>query len=260
MAVTFDAVGPSSAGAAFTATPGTWTHVNGGNGILVGVTIFNGGTNTVTGVTYGGTTVPFLGFIPGNNGTAGGIALYGLVGATCPTGSNTVSVAFSDGGANHNAGSVSVAGAGSLGTPVTNFATVASVSVTVTVTGTTTGGLIVSAASYGSQNAFVADGNSTIRWSRLTSSSSGSDNGVMGTTTDPGGGASRTVTWTTNPTNPDFWGVVAVEVLPPASGTDTSPAWAASQDTTAAPGAGTWTNPGNATGAADGSFATWAAP
>jgi hypothetical protein len=216
VAVTFDAVGPSSAGAAFTASPGTWTHVNGGNGILVGVTIFNGSSNTVTGVTYGGVTVPLLGFIAGGSGGAGGVALCGLTGGTCPVGSNTVSVAFSDGGSNHNAGSVSVAGAGSLGTAVTNTGT-NTTSVAATVTGTTTGGLIVSAASYGSQNAFVADGNSTISWSRLTSSSSGSDNGVMGTTTDPGGGASRTVTWTTNPTNPDFWGVVAVEVLPPAA-------------------------------------------
>ena len=43
-------------------------------------------------------------------------------------------------------------------------------------------------------------------------------------------------------------------------GTNTSPAWAASQDVTAVAGTGTWTNPGNATGAADSSFATWTAP
>ncbi len=42
-------------------------------------------------------------------------------------------------------------------------------------------------------------------------------------------------------------------------GTSTSPAWAASYDTTAVAGTGTWTNPGNATGAADGSFAVWTA-
>src|SRR6185437_15163503 len=122
MAVAFDAAGPSSAGIGFTTSPGTWTHVNGGNGILVGVTTFTGGSNVVTGVTYGGVTVPFLGFIPADNSTSGGVALYGLVGGTCPTGSNTVSVSVSD-SANHNAGSVSVSGAGSLGSVVTAFAT-----------------------------------------------------------------------------------------------------------------------------------------
>ena len=96
MAVAFDAVGPTSAGTAFTTSPGTWTHVNGGNGIFVGVTIFTGSSNTVTGVTYGGVTVPLVAFIvSGTGGTAGGVALYGLIGPTCPTGSNTVSVSVS---------------------------------------------------------------------------------------------------------------------------------------------------------------------
>jgi hypothetical protein len=119
--VTFDTAGPSSAGTAFTTGPGTWTAVNNGNGIIVGVTTFTGSTNVVTGVTYGGVTVPFLGFVRANNGTAGGVALYGLTGPTCPTGSNTVSVAVSDAN-NHNAGSVTVTGAGSLGAVVTAFA------------------------------------------------------------------------------------------------------------------------------------------
>ena len=42
-------------------------------------------------------------------------------------------------------------------------------------------------------------------------------------------------------------------------GTNTSPAWAASYDTTAVSGTGTWVNPANAEGAADGSFAVWTA-
>ena len=118
MAVTFDAAGPAGgAGTAFTTpSPGTWTHVNGGNGILVGVTTFTGSVNTVTGVTYGGTAVPFLGFVASGASTAGGIALYGLTGPTCPVGSNTVSVAFSDAPNNHGAGSITVTGAGTLGT------------------------------------------------------------------------------------------------------------------------------------------------
>src|SRR6266705_129908 len=123
MAVAFDAVGPSFSGTEFTASPGTWTHVNNGNGILVGVTTFNL-INTVTAVTYGGVTIPFIDAQASNDISGeGGIALYGLVGPTVPTGTNTVSVSFSDAN-NHNAGSVSVSGAGSLGTAFKNFAAV----------------------------------------------------------------------------------------------------------------------------------------
>ena len=220
--VAFDAVGPAGgAGTAFTATPGTWTHVNGGNGILVGVTCFGGTANTVTGVTYGGVTIPFLGYIAsGGAGVGpGGIALYGLTGGTCPTGSNTVSVAFSDATANHNAGSISVSGAGSLGTPVLGSATgVATVSVSVP--GTTTGGLIVSAVCQGSSSAFSATSPNILRFTKLTSPGSGSDNIAGGTDPSTGGGASQTVTWTNVST--DEYGVIAVEVLP-AGGAATSP-------------------------------------
>ena len=45
----------------------------------------------------------------------------------------------------------------------------------------------------------------------------------------------------------------------PGGGTNTSPAWAASYDTTAVSGTGTWVNPANAEGAADGSVAVWTA-
>lgn len=51
---------------------------------------------------------------------------------------------------------------------------------------------------------------------------------------------------------------VAFKLLP--SGTNTAALWAVSQNTTAVAGTGTWTNPGNATGAADTVFATWTAP
>lgn len=215
--VAFDAAGPAGgAGTAFTATPGTWTHVNGGNGIIVGVTTLNGNVSTVTSVTYGGgspVTVPLLGFIPANNSTAGGIALYGLTGPTCPTGSNTVSVAFSDAPSNHNAGSVSVSAAGSLGTPVTAFASATSVSAVIP--GTTTGGLIVSAVCQGSFTTISATGPNVKQWMHLGSASSGADNGAGGTDPSTGGGASQTVTWTA--ASSDLWGIVAVEVLPPVS-------------------------------------------
>jgi hypothetical protein len=213
--VTFDTAGPSSAGTAFTTGPGTWTAVNNGNGIIVGVTTFTGSTNVVTGVTYGGVTVPFLGFVRANNGTAGGVALYGLTGPTCPTGSNTVSVAVSDAN-NHNAGSVTVTGAGSLGAVVTAFAASPASGLAAPFASTTAGGLIVSAACQGSGGGFTATSPNVKRLEKLTSSNSGSDNLAMGT--DPSTGGAVSPAWTIG--GSDFWGIVAVEVLPPGNPAD----------------------------------------
>ena len=219
MAVAFDAVGPSSAGTGFTATPGTWTHVNGGNGITVAVTIFTGASNTVTGVTYGGVTVPLLKFQVSGTGSSGGLAVYGLLGATCPTGSNTVSVAHS-GTANFNAGSVSVSGAASFGTAFSGLASSNVTTITQVLTGTTTGGLVVAAACYGGgggSGVFSGTNSVTVRWQHDGSTSSQADNGVQGTVPSTGGGASQTAGFSTNSTA-DNWGIVAVEVLPAAGG------------------------------------------
>jgi len=208
MAVTFDAVGPAGGGGtAFTASPGTWTHVNGGNGIFVGVTWFTGGSNTTTGVTYGGVTIPLLASIPSDNSNVGGIALYGLVGATVPSGSNTVSVTFSDGGSNHNAGSISVSGATTLGTAVTAFASATSVSGSFSAT--TSGNLIVSFICNGNGSTINATAPNVQRLEKLTSPNSGSDNIAGGT--DPSAGGSQTVTWVLA-TGTDFWGFAGIEV------------------------------------------------
>jgi hypothetical protein len=211
--VAFDAAGPSSAGTLFTGATGTWTHVNGGNGILVGVTTFTGSSNVVTGVTYGGVTVPFLGFRVSGNDTAGGVALYGLVGGTCPTGSNTVSVSVSDSGSNHCAGSVSVANAGSLGSVVTATSSGSASSISAAYGSTTSGSLIVSAVCQGSNNGATATAPNVLRVEKLGSTGSGSDNLEM--CTDPGTGSAVSPVLTIP--SGDFMGVVAVEVLPAAT-------------------------------------------
>ena len=54
-------------------------------------------------------------------------------------------------------------------------------------------------------------------------------------------------------------GYMVIASLMAPGGTNTSPAWAASYDTTAVSGTGTWVNPANAEGAADGSVAVWTA-
>ena len=219
--VAFDAVGPSSAGTAFTATTGTWTHVNNGNGIFISITIFTGSANTVTAVTYGGVAIPLIKFF--NATTTGGVAFYGLVGATCPTGSNTVSVTKT-GTSNANAGSISVSAAGSLGTAVTFGDAAGHATASITVAGTTTGGLIISVAAFGGGSGggvFSATAPNVLAWSHNGNNTTSADNGVGGTDPSTGGGASQTVTW--NNTQSDNWSVIAVEVLPAAGGVSILP-------------------------------------
>jgi hypothetical protein len=212
MAVTFDAVGPSSAGTGGSTSPLTWSHTNSGNAIIVGVTCFDGTANNVTAVTYGGVALNFLGYVAADNAGPGGVAMYGLVSASLPAGANTVSVSFSVAN-NHNAGSISLAGASSLGTPVTAFASASSI--TASVPSTTTGGMVVSAVSFGSPNTFSATSPNVLRWAHNSSGNSGADNGAGGTEPSAGGGAATSVAWSN--TTSDFWGLVAVEVLPPSS-------------------------------------------
>lgn len=211
MAVAFDAVGPSSSGTGSATSPLTWSHTCGASAteILVGATIFTGGSNLITAVTYGGQALSLVGFIPGNNGTAGGIALYHR--SNPLTGLNTVSVTFT-GGANTNAGSMSFTGSSALGTPVTNFSNATSVSASVS--NTVTGGIVAAVASFGGTglNTFSGTNGVAVQWQHPGSGGSGSDNGVGGTVTSTGGGVSQTVGF--SDTGTDFWGIVAVEVQP----------------------------------------------
>lgn len=220
MAVAFDAVGPSSSGTGSATSPLTWTHVCGATAteIVVGATIFNGSTNVITAVTYGGQSLTLVGFIPSDNDSAGGIALYHLTNP--PTGSNTVSVSFTGGG-NTNAGSISFTGSSGIGTAVTGFSNATSVSASVT--NTTTGGMVTAAASYGGTqlNTFSGTNGVTVQWQHPGSGNSGSDNGVGGTVASTGGGASQTVGF--SDTGTDFWGIVAVEILPATSAASPPP-------------------------------------
>jgi hypothetical protein len=161
--VTFDKAGPTSTGVSFTTGPGTWTHDNAGNGIAVAVTSFSGTSNLVTGVTYGGVTVPL---------------------------------------------SVSVAGAGSVGTPVTAFTS--GLGISAAVPGTTSGGLVISAVCQGAFTALTATAPNVNRLQLLGSNSSASDDLAIGT--DPSTGATVTPAWACVAS--DFWGMVAVEIIP----------------------------------------------
>lgn len=218
MTATFDSAGPAALWVASTSSPFTWTHANTGNGILIGVVTGNGSSNLVTGVHYGptgtssDTSIPFLGFIASNNGTAGGIALYGLVGSAVPTGSNTVSVTWSGSISPGSmfGGSISVANAGGLGTPVT--AAGSSAAMSVTVSSTTPGGLVVSFGCMGHNGTYTATSPNVLRINSGANgdNNTGADNIYGGT--DPSTGGSVTPAYTASAA--DFWGLIAVEVLP----------------------------------------------
>jgi len=206
--VAFDAAGPSSAGTGQSTSPITWTHVNNGNGILIGVTIFGGSTNTVTACTYAGVTIPLVKFQTSGAGANGGGALYGLVGPTCPTGSNTVSMSWTDTATNHNCGSVSVTGAGAIGTPVSS-AVITNANCSQAVTATTNGGLVISLVAQGSGTTFTASAPNIKRVEHLASASSSADN--LGLGTDPSTGGTVTPAWNSSS---DDWAIIAVEILP----------------------------------------------
>lgn len=276
MAVTYDAVGPAGGGGANgTATPLEWAHVNSGNCVVVAATSDTGTSNLVTGVTYGGVTLPFLKFVISNNSVYGGIALYGGVSGvagvgTLPTGSNTVSVAFT-GAASTIGGSVSAASAGSLGTPVSNYGAAGNMSVTVP--GTTSGGLVVVAGCEGATGGTWGGSNGVaLRWSRNVASDSGADNAGGGTVASAVGDQTAGLTIDVS----DYWGLVAVEVLPVTGTSFTATPAAAdgggeAQAATGAAGqstavlyagsatgiSGSWSGTGNATGSTQGTYATW---
>lgn len=203
MAVALDAA------TGFAAASGSHTNSAAGNAIVVAANAL-GASNSITSVTYGAASLSFLGYIASNNGTVGGIALYGKIGGL-PTGSNTVTAS---GGPPEWCGAATYTGAGSFGTAVTGFGSATSGSVIVT--GTTTGGIVVSGTSYGASGVFAATSPASLLWSELIDSNSGAGNGMMEHQTSAGGGASSTIAWS-NGTGPDFWGQVAVEIKPPAA-------------------------------------------
>jgi hypothetical protein len=212
VAVAFDAVGPAGGGGAkSTATPLTWLHINSaaGNAFLAGFNYRTGTTSDVTAVTYGGVALSRLGQVPGNNVGPGGMDLWGKIGGL-PTGSNTVSVTFGTATADLvTGGSISLTGAVSFGTAVTGFASATSISVNVT--GTTTGGMIVAAASFGNSAAvFATTSPGTQRWAVTGDSNEAADNTTAGTWPSPGGTQATGFSVTVSPA--DFWGLVAVEV------------------------------------------------
>ena len=210
MAVAFDAVGPGASGTSSTTSPLTWSHTNSaaGNAFLVGVNYQSGTSPQTSAVSYGAASLSRLGTVPADNAGPGGVELWGVIGGL-PTGANTVSVTFTTAG-NHTAGgSVSLTGAATFGAAFTNFAS--STSVSVNVTGTTSGNLIFAVASVGNDTGFSTTSPGVQRWAASGDNSSGADNTIAGTWAAPGG--TQAVGFAN--ASSDFWALVAVEVQAP---------------------------------------------
>jgi len=209
MAVAFDAVGPSSSGTSSVGSPLTWSHTASGSNraVIVGISqnnnVYNAGEVTVT---YGGTAMTFLGERPSDDQTAGVAQLFGLVNP--PTGAQTVSVQRSSGTYGFIGGSISFTGVDQ----VTPFATA------VTAAGDNTGGsnpptasvssatgnMVVDVVVYGSP---LSGATGTLRWMDNVDGTTAANNAAQSTYA---GASSVTVGY--NPTNKDWWGLVAVSI------------------------------------------------
>jgi hypothetical protein len=204
----FDAVGPTSAGAATTgSTSLTWNHTCAGTNRLLTVAVAVGAnpdTALTTTATYNGVAMTSVGRVQSNGVSEGYVQMFRLVAPA--TGTNTVAVTVSGGTPNAlTGGSVSFTSVNQttpLGTPATATGSVGGP--TVALSGTTTGNLVVDAACVGSG---ISTSGQTLRWSRNTNTNTAAGNGASSTAA-----AGGTVTMSYSINSADFWGILAVEV------------------------------------------------
>lgn len=215
MAVAFDAVGPSAAGATQStstpqSTPLTWSHTCTGEsrllvvGVAVGVPGPSSDSTFVVAVTYNSTPMTSLAKVHSNNSTTGFIELFYLVAPSA--GANTVSVSITANaglGFTLSAGSVSFTGV-DQSTPLVNTATNIGSGTTPTVNVTSAvDSMVVDAVCAGSA---IGSSNQTSRWIRNTAISSAAGNGAQSTAA-----GAATVTMSYSITS-DFWGIIGAKV------------------------------------------------
>jgi len=211
VALAFDAVGPSSAGAAGSASTLTWSHTvtGAGNLLLAGVACDVDAT-TISSVTWGAAAMTGLfagaaNYKHSNGASAGWLAVFKLVNASA--GTATITVTFS-GASVAEGGSMSFNGADTsvgIGTP--QSAVGASATPSLGFTPDTSGNII---AAFLVNGAFI---NSTTSpgTSRYVNNTGGSNAGGMTAgQTAPSTGSTVTLAWGVNS---DFFAIVAAEVL-----------------------------------------------
>jgi hypothetical protein len=205
VAVAFDAVGPSSAGAtAVGATSVTFAHTCTGSNtlLIVGTAVGVNGT-PVTSATYAGVTMTSFGKVSTNNQNSGFVEMWYLVAPA--TGTNNV-IITSGNAADFSAGSVSFTGVDQttpVGSPVTAFGDGGVAAPSATVTGTAAGNMVADVVANGAN---ITASTQTQRWLRNTNGNSGAGNGA-GSTAAAGGSVTMGYTAVA-----DWWSMIAVEV------------------------------------------------
>lgn len=212
MAVAVDTVGPGSSGTtggSAGSTALTWSHTASGSNtaVIVGVSQMDGALvgGQIT-VTYGGSSMTFLGARASNDTTAGAAWLFGLVNP--PTSAQTVSVQASGGTYGFIAGSISFTGVDQT-TPFDTAVTGAGdnnggtnpPSVTVS---SATGDMVVDILVYGNPINGVTG---TQAWLNNNNTNSAAGNAVQSTYA----GSSSVIAHYT-PSATDWWGLVAVNI------------------------------------------------
>jgi hypothetical protein len=226
MAVSFDVVGPSSAGAASTGSLTlSWSHTcaSSATTLLVGIAFGSNGVSNdfaqyTSSCTYNGVAMTLIASPRSNNTVgAGNMLVYAL--QSPPTGSAyTVAFSCTAGGTAVGppnslvGGSLSFIGSIGLGTPVTNFGngTAASVTLPSSISGNQVAAFVCNGTSIGSGGA-----QSPLTSRYLNNAASNSGAGTGGGATGASTGSSILLNWTGN--GSDWWAIVGVEVQAPSA-------------------------------------------
>jgi predicted ribosomally synthesized peptide with SipW-like signal peptide len=189
----------------------TWAHtVSGSNRYLVvGVSINNENSGTVSSVTYNGQALTSLG--TATNGTNARVEMWGMLAP--PTGTHNIVVTLST-SQRFTAGAVSFTGVHQttpLGTLVSNTGTSLSASVAAS---SASGEVVVDVvAKKNSDSTLTVGADQTQRWNEVTTNSTTSNNVVGAASTEPGA-ASVTMSWFISGGSSRPWAIVAIPLKP----------------------------------------------
>lgn len=216
MAVTFDAVGPSSSGQGATSTnTATWSHTCSGSNRLLIVSATVGhttGSFTAT-ATCNGSALTSVARQNSNNSTFGWVQMWQLVD---PPDACTLVITASTTVNAITGGSVSFNGVDQdtpLGTPVTGFGD-ATTAPNIIMPATTPGNMIVDSVADGALGGITAS-SQTLRWVRNINNSTAAGNGASSTAACTGGAVQMAYTAVD-----DWFGMIGVEVIAADAGTD----------------------------------------
>jgi hypothetical protein len=208
--IAVDNVSSTNSGSA-NASSLTWAHtVSGSNRYLVvGVSINNENSGTVSGVTYNGQALTSLG--TATNGTNARVEMWGMLAP--PTGTHNVVVTLST-SQRFTAGAVSFTGVHQttpLGTLASNTGTSLSASVAAS---SASGEVVVDVvAKKNSDSTLTVGADQTQRWNEVTTNSTTSNNVVGAASTEPGA-ASVTMSWFISGGSSRPWAIVAIPLKP----------------------------------------------